>query len=62
MQTSSNPPSGFTDAMILKSNGKRTFLFHVGSNNDLDFDAIDIDLHKPKNFAPWCTWRSQQDG
>ncbi len=48
MQTSSNPQSGFTDAMILKSNGKRTFLFHVGSNNDLDFDVIDIDLHKPK--------------
>lgn len=48
MQTSSNPQSGFTDAMILKSNGKRTFLFHIGSNNDLDFDVIDIDLHKPK--------------
>ena len=48
MQRSSGPVSGFADALTLNANGKRTFLFHVGSNCELDFDAIDIDLNKPK--------------
>lgn len=48
MQRSSNPVTGFADALTLNTNGKRTFLFHIGSNNDLDLDSIEIDLHKPK--------------
>lgn len=48
MQRSLNRLTGFTDAMTLNSNGKRTFLFHTGSNDDLDFDLIDIDMNKPK--------------
>ena len=48
MQRSESKLTGFTDALTLKANGKRTFLFHTGSNDELSFDSIDIDLHHPK--------------
>jgi len=48
MQRSDSKLTGFTDALTLKANGKRTFLFHTGSNDELSFDSIDIDLHHPK--------------
>jgi sugar/nucleoside kinase (ribokinase family) len=48
MQRSANSLTCFTDAMTLNSNGRRTFFHHPGSNNDLDLDAIDLTLTKPR--------------
>lgn len=42
MQISPSKSSGYADALTLNSNGKRTFLFHPGSNEDLDLAAIDL--------------------
>jgi sugar/nucleoside kinase (ribokinase family) len=48
MQRSPGSMTCFTDAMTLNSNGRRTFFHHPGSNNDLDLDAIDLTLTKPR--------------
>jgi sugar/nucleoside kinase (ribokinase family) len=48
MQRSGTKLTGCSDALTLNSNGKRTFLFHAGANEDLDFEAIDLDLHSPR--------------
>ena len=48
MQKSPDAMTCFTDAMTLNSNGRRTFFHHPGSNNDLDLDAIDLSLSKPR--------------
>jgi sugar/nucleoside kinase (ribokinase family) len=48
MQRSEIKLTGYADALTLNSNGKRTFLFHAGSNEDLNFDLIDLDLHSPR--------------
>ena len=48
MQRSETKLTGYADALTLNSNGKRTFLFHAGSNEDLNFDLIDLDLHSPR--------------
>jgi sugar/nucleoside kinase (ribokinase family) len=42
MQFSPSKSSGYADALTLNSNGKRTFLFHAGSNEDLDVASIDL--------------------
>lgn len=42
MQFSPSKSSGYSDALTLNSNGKRTFLFHAGANEDLDLACIDL--------------------
>ena len=42
MQISPSRSSGYADALTLNSNGKRTFLFHSGANDDLDVASIDL--------------------
>ena len=42
MQISQDKQSGYADALTLNSNGKRTFLFHPGANEDLDVVSIDL--------------------
>ncbi len=48
MQRSENKVTSFSDALTLNSNGKRTFLFHPGANDDLDLAAIDLDQRSPR--------------
>ena len=42
MQWSTKNITSFSDALTLNSNGKRTFLFHSGTNDDLDLSKVDI--------------------
>ncbi len=42
MQFSPSKSSGYADALTLNSNGKRTFLYHAGANEDLDVASIDL--------------------
>ena len=42
MQFSPSKSSGNSDALTLNSNGKRTFLFHSGANDNLDVASIDL--------------------
>ena len=48
MQRAITQQTSFSDALTLTSNGKRTFLFHSGSNDELDLGLIDADLNHPK--------------
>lgn len=48
MQETHKRQTSFSDALTLNSNGKRTFLFHTGSNDELDLSAIDPDLNQPR--------------
>lgn len=42
IQFSPSKSSGYADALTLNSNGKRTFLYHAGANEDLDVASIDL--------------------
>lgn len=42
MQIAPSKSSGYSDALTLNSNGKRTFLFYTGANDDLDLSSIDL--------------------
>ena len=48
MQRAITQQTSFSDALTLTSSGKRTFLFHSGSNDELDLSLIDADLNHPK--------------
>ena len=47
-QRSKTKHTGYADALTLNSNGKRTFLFHGGSNEDLDLISVDLDQFTPR--------------
>jgi len=44
MQWSAKNITSFSDALTLNSNGKRTFLFHSGTNDDLDLTKVGISI------------------
>jgi len=48
VQRSKTNHTGYADALTLNSNGKRTFLFHAGSNEDLDLASVDLDCFSPR--------------
>ncbi len=48
IQRSKTKHTGYADALTLNSNGKRTFLFHAGSNEDLDLTSLDLDHFTPR--------------
>ena len=48
MQLSKAKRTGYADALTLNSNGKRTFLFHPGSNEDLDLTSFDLGQFSPR--------------
>ena len=48
MQRTKTKHTGYADALTLNSNGKRTFLFHAGSNEDLDLTSVDLDQFTPR--------------
>lgn len=47
-QKSKTKQTGYADALTLNSNGRRTFLFHAGANEQLDLMAIELDQFKPR--------------